>query len=234
MGQTSAPSLLLFARAPEPGRVKTRLSPALGAAGAARLYRAFLQDAARAYGPPAPWSAVLCADPDPHAPPFPALFRAPWRRRRQQGGDLGARLAAAFREEFSAGVWAAAAVGSDHPALPRRRLEEVFERLSAGVPAAVIPAADGGYCAIGLRREAPAQEVFRDIPWSSPDVLDATVTRLSGAAAEVAVLAPSFDVDRPEDLATLRADIQSRDPAEADFPRATAAVLRGLAGEISS
>ncbi len=230
MGQKPAPSLLLFARAPEPGRVKTRLAPALGAAGAARLYRAFLEDAARVYGPPAAWSAVLCADPDPDVAPFPALFPAPWRAFRQQGGDLGERLTAAFREEFSAGALAAAAVGSDHPALPRRRLEEVFERLSAGVPAVVIPALDGGYCAIGLRREAPLSEAFREIPWSSPDVLAATICRLSGSAVDV--LAPSYDVDRPEDLETLRADIESRDPAAPDFPSATAAVLRGLAAKV--
>jgi hypothetical protein len=230
MGQTPAPSLLLFARAPEPGRVKTRLSPALGAAGAARLYCAFLEDAARAYRPPAAWSAVLCADPDPDVAPFPVLFPPPWRARRQQGDDLGERLTAAFREEFSTGAPAAAAVGSDHPALPRHRLEEVFDRLSAGVPAAVIPAADGGYCAIGLRREAPLAEVFREIPWSSPGVLAATIRRLSASAVDV--LAPSYDVDRPEDLETLRADIESRDPAAPDFPTATAAVLRSLAPRI--
>jgi hypothetical protein len=226
----AAPSLLLFARAPEPGRVKTRLAPAIGAEAAARLYGAFLQDAARVYGPPASWAPVLCADPHPDAPPFPDLFRAPWRVRRQSGGDLGARQCEAFRAEFEGGAPAAAAVGSDHPALPRRRLEEVFERLEAGASAAVIPAADGGYCVLGLRRDAPmpVDQLFREIPWSSRDVLAATIARFAAFGAVPALLAPSYDVDRPEDLGRLAADIESRDPAAADFPHATARVLRGL------
>ena len=228
--KAASPSLLLFARAPEPGRVKTRLAPALGADGAARLYGAFLRDAARVYAPPAPWSPVLCADPDPGAPPFPELFPRPWRARPQAGDDLGARLAHAFHAEFRRGAPEAAAVGSDHPALPRRRLEEVFERLRTGAPAAVIPAADGGYCVLGLRRDAPVavDEVFRAIPWSSPDVLAMTLARLAACGVSPAVLAPSYDVDRPEDLERLAADVESRDPAAADFPSATAEVLRSL------
>jgi hypothetical protein len=219
------PSLIVFARGPEAGRVKTRLAPALGPEGAARLYRAFLEDAARAYGPPADWSAVLCADGDPEASGLRALFPLPWRLTRQTEGDLGARLAAAFREEFRRGVGSAVAVGSDHPALSRRRLEEVFGLLEAGHQAAAIPAEDGGYCAIGLRRDAPVQEVFREIPWSSPQVLGVTLERLAGAGLRMALLPGSYDVDRPEDLARLRRDVAAWDPEEPDFPAATAAAL---------
>lgn len=223
------PSLLLFARAPEIGRVKTRLTPALGAAGAARLYRAFLEDAARSYGCPAPWSGVLCADPDPDAPAFAGLFAPAWRGQRQAEGDLGTRLAAAFREEFGRGAPAALAVGSDHPALARRRLEEVFGRLACGQEAALIPAEDGGYCAIGLRAGAPVEEVFRDVPWSSARVLAVTLERMAGAGLRFCVLPASYDVDRPEDLVRLRAEVAARDPSEPDYPSATALALDALA-----
>ncbi|MGE5277586.1 MAG: TIGR04282 family arsenosugar biosynthesis glycosyltransferase [Acidobacteriota bacterium] len=222
------PSLLLFARAPQVGRVKTRLTPAIGAAGAALLYRAFLEDAARTYGFPASWSPVLWADPDPGDPGLAALFGSPWRVHAQPEGDLGARLAAAFREEFARGSPAAVAVGSDHPALPRRRIEEVFERLDSGLEAALIPAEDGGYCAIGLRVGTPVEEVFREIPWSSAEVLSATLGRLSRIGLRFELLPGSFDVDRPEDLARLRAEVDARDPSEPDYPSATAVALASL------
>jgi rSAM/selenodomain-associated transferase 1 len=224
----SLPSLLLFARAPREGRAKTRLFPAVGASGAARLARAFLEDAARAYGPPAPWSPVLCADPTPEEPPFPEVFAPGWRRQPQTEGTLGERLASAFAAEFHRGARAVAAVGSDHPVLPRRGVAQVFDRLAAGWHACVIPAQDGGYCAIGLSAEAPATEAFRDVPWSSSAVLEITLARLERARCAVAVLDPSYDVDRPEDLERLAADLAGKDPSEPDFPRATAAALAAL------
>jgi rSAM/selenodomain-associated transferase 1 len=222
------PALLLFARVPRDGRVKTRLAPALGAEGAARLYRAFLEDASRAYGRPCPWSPVLYADEDPRGSALPRLFGAPWRLERQSDGDLGTRLRVAFEGEFRRGAPAAAAVGSDHPALSRARLSEVFDRLAAGSRACLIPAEDGGYCAIGLSHAAPVSEVFREIPWSSAEVLEVTRARLSGAGYDAAILAPSYDVDRPEDLAKLAADVASRDPSEPDYPASTAAALASI------
>ena len=222
-----SPSLLLFARDPRGGHVKTRLEPALGAEGAARLYRAFLEDAARAYGPPASWSGVLCAEPAPW-PTAASLFPPPWRVEAQARGGLGDRLAAAFRAEFDRGAPAAVAVGSDHPALPRSSVQEMFDRLSSGVPAVVIPAEDGGYCAIGLRSRSPVEAVFRDVPWSSSEVFAVTLERLRAAGISVALLPASYDVDRPEDLARLRGDLALRDPAEPDYPRATATALLAL------
>lgn len=219
------PALLLFARAPRDGRVKTRLEPALGAEGAAKLYRAFLEDASRAYGPPAPWSPVVYADEDPSGSGLPLLFPPPWRLERQAEGDLGTRLSEAFEKEFRRGAPAAAAVGSDHPALSRARLSEVFDNLSGGSRACLVPAEDGGYCVIGLTRRAPVAEIFRNIPWSSPEVLAVTRARLSGAGCDAAILAPSYDVDRPEDVARLAADLAGRNPSDPDYPAATAAAL---------
>jgi rSAM/selenodomain-associated transferase 1 len=224
----TSPSLLLFARAPEAGRVKTRLEPALGQECAARLYGAFLEDAARCYAPSAAWSAVLFADPDPSSPCFTRLFSPPWRARAQTPGDLGERLTAAFRAEFLLGAPSAVAVGSDHPALPRRRILEMFESLGQGAPAVVIPADDGGYCAIGLLRSSPVEEVFREVPWSSGEVLAVTLARVAGAGLRAALLPSSYDVDRPEDVARLAADVAARDPGEPDYPSATAAALAAL------
>lgn len=227
--EQALPSLLLFARTPEPGRVKTRLVPPLSEGEAHRLYLAFLEDAAAISIAPGRWRCVLEADPDPDDPALAALFPAPWRRRKQAPGDLGERLAAAFEREFSSGAPSAVAVGSDHPALERRLLEEAFARLALGSDAAIIPAEDGGYCAIGLTAGVPVREVFFEIPWSTSFVLSATRKRLAALGLEEAVLEPAYDVDRPEDLDRLRRDLARRDPEGRDYPRATARLLVSLA-----
>jgi rSAM/selenodomain-associated transferase 1 len=223
------PSLLLFARTPVVGRVKTRLVPPLSEIEALRLYVAFLEDAAAIYPEPGRWEAVLDAEPDPDDPALARLFGSPWTRRRQAAGPLGERLAASFEREFSLGSPAAVAVGSDHPALERRLVEEAFSRLSRGADAAVIPAEDGGYCAIGLAARVRVREIFRDIPWSSASVLPATRERMSALGLDAAFLEPAYDVDRPEDLARLRRDLAGRDPARRDYPRATARALAEIA-----
>lgn len=222
------PTLVLFARAPVAGAVKTRLAAALGAEGAARLYRAFLEDAARVYAGGG-WSPVLYAEADPDDPELALLFGPPWRREAQVAGDLGRRLAEAFRAERSRGAPAVVAVGSDHPALARAALTELLEAVARGEDAAVIPARDGGYCAIALSKRADPEAVFHCIPWSSAATLEATLQRMRGLALSAAVLDPSYDVDRPEDLELLRDDLAGRDPMEDDFPRATAAALAELA-----
>ena len=222
------PGLLLFARTPQRGKIKTRLVPPLSEPEALDLYRAFLEDASAIYGAPERWRSILLAEPDPEEATLAALFPAPWARCRQAPGDLGERLAAAFEREFALGAPAAVAVGSDHPALRRGQIEEAFARLTLGDDAAVIPADDGGYCAIGLSARVRVRDVFEDIPWSSPRVLSATRDRFAARGVRAAYLDPSYDVDRPEDLDRLRSDLARRDPSGADYPRATAKALRVL------
>jgi hypothetical protein len=218
------PALLLFARAPVPGSVKTRLASVLGPEGAARLYRAFLEDAARIYGDPR-WSPVVYADPDPEEPALVAIFRPPWRREAQVTGDLGSRLSAAFRAERSRMPPAILAVGSDHPALSRHSLQGLFDAIRSGQDAALIPAHDGGYCAIALSPRTELGAVFDEIPWSSARTMEETLERMRRRHMRVELLAPAYDVDRPEDLERLVNDLAARDPAADDYPRETAAVL---------
>ena len=219
-------TLVLFARAPVPGEVKTRLAESLGATGAARLYRAFLEDAARVYAAGS-WTPVLYAESDPDL--LSDLFPPPWRREAQAFADLGGRLNAAFRAEQFRGAPTVAAVGSDHPALPLAALTELVAAVAGGVDVALIPARDGGYCAIALSSRIDPEAIFDEIPWSSARTLERTVARVRARRLSLLMLDPSYDVDRPEDLDLLRRDLARRDPTEEDFPRSTAAVLAELA-----
>ncbi|MEP6801062.1 MAG: TIGR04282 family arsenosugar biosynthesis glycosyltransferase [Acidobacteriota bacterium] len=221
------PSLVLFARVPVAGRVKTRLAPRLTNEGALRLYRAFLEDAARLYGAFPAWEPVLAAEPDRDAPELAALFPAPWRRESQHAGGLGERLAAAFSREFALGAPAAVAVGSDHPALFRQTVADALDRVASG-GAAAIPAEDGGYCAIAFSADSPWEEALREIPWSTDAVLETTRLRLAACGVELSMLPSGYDVDRPDDLDRLRRDLSARDPQSPDFPAATARALAEL------
>lgn len=222
------PSLILFARTPILGAVKTRLTPALSPEGALALYVAFLEDAARVYGSSPRWQPVLAADPEPADPELARLFAAPWRRQGQGPGDLGARLARAFEAERARGVCAVLAIGADHPALAPGQTARAFDAIAAGHDAAVVPAEDGGYCAIALGPRASPGQVFRDIPWSTSQVLAVTRERLDAAGLLLATLETAYDVDCAEDLDRLRRDLARRDPGAADFPVATARALAAL------
>lgn len=219
-----AQTLVLFAREPVPGRVKTRLAGLLTPEGSCRLYRAFLEDASRVYADPA-WTSVVDAEPDAGTAELAILFPPPWRREIQGAGDLGARLTAAFDRERALGAAVTVAVGSDHPALPRRALRSLFERVAGGSDAALIPARDGGYCAIALSTSVDPAAVFRDVPWSTSATLATTLDRIREAGLAVAVDPAFYDVDRPEDLDRLRRDLAGRDPSADDYPRATSAAL---------
>ena len=226
------PTLILFARTPALGKVKTRLCPPLSAEGVLSLYVAFLEDAARVYGGSRRWAPVLAAQPEPDDPVLARLFAPPWRRQLQAPGDLGAKLASAFEDARARGAAAVLAVGSDHPALPLAQVGEAFDAIAAGSDAAVVPAEDGGYCAIALGPRAEPQLVFRDVPWSTPEVLAVTRARLASAGLTLATLDAAYDVDRPADLERLRGDLARRDAGAPDFPAATARALIALDTEV--
>lgn len=192
--------LLVFARPPVTGAAKTRLVPALGAEGAARLHAALvrhiLQQAAAA-GPHA--LELWCAAPDP-GNALAALARETGARvRMQRGGDLGARMAHALGAATPGGA-PAIVVGSDCPWLDTAALCEAATALD-GADAVVGPALDGGYVLLGLHRVEPA--LFSGIDWGTADVLDATRARLRALGWRWRELAARPDIDRPADLERL-------------------------------
>jgi rSAM/selenodomain-associated transferase 1 len=187
--------LAVFARWPSEGRVKTRLSPALPPALAARLHRAMLEDAlelARAAPVDRRW--IYWADaPEADATLEPAGFAA----RAQEGADLGERLERAFADLLASPGDRAVAIGVDCPALDASRIAAAFERLERH-DVVLGPARDGGYYLIGLSRFAVAP--FRDVAWGTSEVLRRSVAQAEGAGMTVAKLDPLDDVDVPADL----------------------------------
>lgn len=203
---------MIFGKVPAAGRVKTRLTPALGEAGAAELYQAFLDDVVRRTGMAGVerelWVPVRAGAEERLAGRYGSL-----RLRWQAAGDLGEKLRSAFSDAFEEGIDRAVVVGSDHPTLPPGRVSSAF-RLLESRPAVLGPSRDGGYYAVGIRRDAwpDAAVLFREVPWSTPRVLEATRSRARGAGLELGELEPWYDVDDPDDLERLHRDV---DPGSA-------------------
>ena len=182
--------ILIFAKAPVAGQAKTRLIPALGADGAARLAAEMLRatvEEALATG----LEVELCGEPDPcgwYGGPAIALSA-------QGKGDLGARLARAAARALGGGP--VLLIGADCPALESQRLRAAAASLAAH-DAVLHPAADGGYVLLGLNRFDAT--LFEGVAWSTAAVARQTLERIAALGWSVDVRETLRDVDEPADL----------------------------------
>lgn len=214
-------SLLVFARVPAAGSVKTRLHAALHSEDAARLYEAFVIDTLRLYREPGVDVRLYLA---PSSDPVPPGFSEPdVRVLPQRGDDLGARLLHAFVETFAAGYERIVALGTDHPTLPAAFVGLAFEALREPLSICLGPADDGGYYLIGMNELYPS--LFRDVTYSQPDVLEKTLEKAAATGANVTVLPPWYDVDTPADLLRLQRDLAEPGSGAVETRR----VMAGLA-----
>lgn len=224
----AARRLLLFAKAPVPGRVKTRLTTpgGLTASQAASLHEALVGDlsARLAVGR---WQLVLMwALARGDAPPVHLVpSGVPWRE--QSGRDLGERLYEGLLWATS-GAGYAAAVGSDHPDLRSERVAMAFDLLTSGHDAVLGPATDGGYYLFALRRGAVHARLFEDIAWSTPSVLSVTLTRCGELGLDVALLPEAEDLDTVSDLLRFREELERCPGLRSRCPR-TVEVVSSLA-----
>ena len=195
-------SVAVFARAPVAGAAKTRLMPALGAQGAARLQRQLTLRVLRTAWQAALGPVTLWCAPDEQHRFFRALRRSTGVEcRAQPAGDLGARMLHAFRQHCARGQLLL--IGTDCPALAADHLRAAARALCEGDDAVFLPAEDGGYVLIGLRRPQPA--LFDGIAWGTGSVMEETRARLRAAGATWREPATLWDVDRPADLQRLAA-----------------------------
>jgi len=195
---TATPAILVFVRAPEAGRVKTRLAAEIGAEAALRVYRRLAEHAvAQARALVAEAAVRIHFTPPEGGDAVRAWLGTDADYLPQAEGDLGARMRAAFAEAFAAGHPRVVIIGSDLPDLSAAILRRAL-RLLDSHPAVLGPAADGGYYLLGLREMVPG--VFDGIAWSTEGVFEATLGRLAAAGCAPALLEPLRDVDVAADL----------------------------------
>lgn len=205
-------ALLIFAKVPRPGAVKTRLTPVLTPSEAARLYTAFLRDTLRQSQRLSGVAVRLYL-----APPLPdqeiAGVPTEVSLHEQKGDGLGNRMKRAFREAFQDGYERALVMGSDHPTLPLSFLRQADRALRVPQSICVGPTEDGGFYLLGMSAFYP--QLFDDMTYSHSRVFSDTLARAEQTEARLTVLPQWYDVDRPADLDRMMSDLEEGD---ADVP----------------
>ena len=196
--------LLIFARQPELGRVKTRLARGIGAAAALAVYEELLAHTrAVAAAVPATTTVWLAEAPRPHLPDAWPDFP----QRAQPPGDLGQRMQHAFAAAFAGGAARVVIVGTDCPSLTAGHLTAAFAHLAAATDLVLGPATDGGYYLLGMKQLQPA--LFQHKAWSTATVLPDTLADAARLNLTVQLLSPLRDVDTVDDLVAWRGEIPS-------------------------
>jgi rSAM/selenodomain-associated transferase 1 len=191
--------LIIFAKEPRPGQVKTRLSPPLSPQETVQLYHSFLLDILEEMSQLPDMRLALAFSPPEGrdffqslAPPGTDLFP-------QEGEDLGERMALACARGFEAGFGPVLLRGSDTPDLPAAVVSEAREVLAAGKVQVVLgPATDGGYYLVGLTEPQPP--LFQGPAWSSGTVLEDTLKASRDFGLKVHLLPSWADIDTYADL----------------------------------
>jgi uncharacterized protein len=189
---TPLPLIVVYAKAPVPGRVKTRLG--IDPARAARLHSAFVRETLTML-------SALCGEADIEISTDQATEAwsdFPLARSLQSPGDLGQRMLATIGRALEQGRPQVMILGSDSPGLPP---EHVRGLLRSRVQVAIGPAEDGGFYAIVCRRIAPT--MFDGIRWSTADTLQDTLRALKRCGLTIELGPSWFDVDTPRDLERL-------------------------------
>jgi rSAM/selenodomain-associated transferase 1 len=206
-------ALILVAKCPTPGRVKTRMIPRLSASAAARVHELFLQQVRRTCEQLAVQSElidlVLLFDP----PDQPAAWSdwVQWRRLPQEPGDLGRRMDAALHALAGPASAGYIFIGADAPELTAHQILWAVQQIS-NARYVMIPAHDGGYVLLGV--PAGWKSLFHGIAWGTPQVAIQTRSLAAAHGASIDELPPIHDIDTVEDLMSLLARL-ARDPQDA-------------------
>jgi rSAM/selenodomain-associated transferase 1 len=210
------PAGVLMMKAPLAGFVKTRLAPPLKAEEAAALAGCFARDAARC-ALEAGGEVVIAYAPAAGRATLEPLLPSCSHWVEQKGDGLGARLEAVAAEVFRSGFGPVAVAGADSPTLPPSYVSRALAALAAGdADIALGPTEDGGYYLVGLRRPAPG--LFRNVEWSTPRAYAQTARNAAALGLRLLELPRWYDVDTPEDLARLRAELFGGEAARVRAP----------------
>ncbi len=238
--QPQSAALVIFAKAPIPGQVKTRLCPPLTADEAATLHGSFVIDMLERTKTAAaklklPLDRYLACAPSSTLVFFQIMEeRHSVKLIDQVGDDLGARMQQAFATLFGKGYQRVFIVGADIPSLPLDHYKQALALLDTH-DIVLGPAMDGGYYLIGLKQPRP--ELFADIAWSTDRVLAATQEKAASLGLKTTLLPSWRDVDTIEDLQALMAAgaADAKKPkTEQAFSTRTAGALQHLAKRLRS
>lgn len=210
--------IVVFARAPLLGTVKTRLAADIGEVAALDVYRRLGAHAVSAALAVPDAGVVVQFTPADGAPSIRDWLRplgGELALRAQATGDLGHRMAGAIAEALDEGDGAVVVIGTDCPTMDARVIALAFERL-ADADVVIGPALDGGYYLIGTRALHPS--LFHGIPWSSSDTLERTLVAAHAAGLRVALLDPRADVDSGADWRRWKADGSGAGPPVSGSP----------------
>jgi rSAM/selenodomain-associated transferase 1 len=193
-------ALLVFAKTPKPGKVKTRLLAAVSADVAAALHAACIDDTLRLVRKTRGCDAFVFAAGGTGY--FRRLVKKQGSSARmqvlpQRGSDLGARMENAFRKCFAMGFREVVVIGTDTPWMGVERVRRAFTELKRN-DVVIGPAEDGGYYLLGMRKMVA--EIFQGIPWGTERVLELTLEVIAEQKVRGKLLRRDFDLDRPEDL----------------------------------
>ncbi|MDN3446614.1 TIGR04282 family arsenosugar biosynthesis glycosyltransferase [Psychrobacter sp. APC 3281] len=191
--------IILFAKYPAPNKAKTRLQPALGLDGAARMARQLLLHSIEQTIDTG-FPVELCVSPAPIDPCWQALdLPDSLRWSAQADGDLGLRMLIASQlalQRFKKVVL----IGTDCPSLTTARIQTAVQQLDQH-DAVMLPATDGGYVLLGFKRVD--ESLFSDIIWSTASVAAVTKQRMAALGWTLALFDPLRDIDEPKDLVHL-------------------------------
>lgn len=197
-------ALVIMAKAPIPGMVKTRLLSSMGVKEAADFYECLLKDTFE--------MAKRVRDVDRYIAYYPEGGGDYFNKTEmfipllQRGSDLGERLINVFTLLFSKGYLRVVVIGSDSPTLPQGYIEDAFKSLNQ-YPLVLGPCRDGGYYLLGMR--VPFYRVFEEIPWGTSSVLKVTLERAKEGGYKIYLLPEWYDIDTIEDIEKILKDIKS-------------------------
>ena len=224
MTQTSAQAVILFAREPVEGQVKTRLSSLFDAPTILSLYRHFLRDSIEKICSIKNADCFIGIASDPKTSYFDDVSQShPVNLFVQQGENLGERMRQAFADRFEEGYERVVIIGSDSPTLPASYITQALQSKKEVV---IGPSTDGGYYLVGM--QGKVTDIFGSVSWGTDRVLSETLNALKRQPAEAELLPVWYDVDLPEDFHFLKTHLEWMAHAGLQEGRATLEFLNKL------
>jgi hypothetical protein len=207
--------LIVFAKEPQAGKVKTRLRGELSPGACVRLYKAFLKDTLSLARRVKCFARVLAYASCRAQPGYLKSIGRDFIFYEQKGKALGGKMLDAFDFAWRMYCDKIVIMGSDSPNLPAKRINDAFKLLDTS-DIVLGPSLDGGYYLIGLK--APCAGIFKGVRWSSQTVLARTLKNALNLGKKVSTLKSWYDVDEPFALSLLRNDLR-RDKSAAPWTR---------------